>query len=73
MTDINPKIIEKFKKLNLPERYMKFIIKLLDSEYTLSRISSSEKNIISSYSHILTEFAEDKDILDYIKSKKGYL
>jgi len=70
MSNINPKIIEKFGTFDLPESYMKLIEKILESEFVISRNASSSKAIGDSYNHILHEVVEDNDIVNYINEKK---
>lgn len=71
MAEINPKIIEKFSSYpGLPQSYVKFIKKILEAEDILTRKNSSKKEITSSYIHILREFADNEEILEYIKEKE---
>ena len=53
----------------MPTSYVKFIKKILEAEDILTRKNSGKDEITSSYIHILREFAENKEILNYIKEK----
>ncbi len=58
--------MEKFRKYNLPESYIKFIEKMLESESSIAGMNLQKQNILDSYNRILTEVVGDKEILNYV-------
>jgi hypothetical protein len=61
---INPLIIEKIEKLNVPDKIKNLLKLMLETEEQLE-IHGSKKDYFKNYDNILDKFANDKEIIQF--------
>jgi len=70
LTDINPKIFDKFSGMpGLPPPFKKLLKKLLEAQSALDKKSSTSSEIVASFNKILSEVVDDPEIAKYIDNK----
>lgn len=70
LTEINPKIFDKFGGMpGLPPSFNKLIKKLLEAQSALDKKSSTSSEIVASFNKILSEVVDDPEIAKYIDNK----
>lgn len=61
---INPLIIEKIDKLNVPDKIKNLLKLMLDTEEQLE-IHGTKKDYFKNFDNILDKFAKDEDIIQF--------
>jgi len=61
---INPLIIEKIEKLNVPDKIKNLLKRMLETEEQLE-IFGTKKDYFINYDNILDKFANDKEIIQF--------